>query len=114
MNGNLELNTMMPLIAYALLESLELLGNAARVLADQCVQGIRANPERCRDHAERSAALVTAVAPRIGYDEAARLYKIAVERNLSIREVLLQEGKLSPEEVAELLDLERMTRGGRL
>jgi fumarate hydratase class II len=57
---------------------------------------------------------VTAVAPRIGYDEAARLYKIAVERNLSIREVLLQEGKLSPEEVAELLDLERMTRGGRL
>mgnify|MGYP001031577265 CR=1 FL=1 len=114
MNGNLELNTMMPLIAYALLENLELLGNAARALADQCVEGIRANPERCREHAERSAALVTAVAPRLGYDEAARLYKIAVERNLSIREVLLQEGKLSAEEVAELLDLERMTRGGRL
>ena len=114
LNGNLELNTMMPIIAYALLESLELLGNAARLLADKCVQGIRGNLEQCRRHAERSLALITVVAPRIGYDEAARLYKIACERDLSVREVLLSETQLSPAEVEELLNLERMTRGGRI
>ncbi|MCX8072972.1 MAG: class II fumarate hydratase [Candidatus Binatia bacterium] len=113
-NGNLELNTMMPIIAYALLESLELLGNAAALLAEKCVRGIQANRGRCHEHAEQSLALITVIAPRIGYDEAARLYKIALERNASIREVLLAEGKLSSAEVDELLDLERMTRGGRL
>ncbi|GIW43432.1 MAG: fumarate hydratase class II [Candidatus Binatia bacterium] len=114
LNGNLELNTMMPILAYTLLDSLELLGNAARLLAEKCVRGIRADAERCRQHAERSLALVTAVAPRIGYDEAARIYKLALERDLSIREVLRAEGKLSPAEIEELLDLERMTRGGRV
>ncbi|GBD26292.1 Fumarate hydratase class II [bacterium HR30] len=114
LNGNLELNTMMPIIAHTLLESLELLGNAARMLTEKCVRGIRANAERCRWHAEQSLALMTVVAPRIGYDEAARLYKIALERNWSVREALLKESKLSPAEVEELLDLERMTRGGRL
>lgn len=113
LNGNLELNTMMPLVAYTLLDSLELLASAATVLAEKCIRGIRANVEQCRQLAERSAALVTALAPRLGYDEAARLYKLAVERDLSIRDVLLQEGKLSDAEVGELLDLLRLTRGGR-
>lgn len=114
LNGNLELNTMMPIVAHAALESLELLANGARLLAVKCVRDIRADATRCRHYAEQSLATLTAIAPRIGYDEAARLYRIALERNLSVREVLLAQSKLSPAEVEELLDLERMTRGGRI
>src|SRR5262249_34751920 len=66
MNGNLELNVMMPVIAHNLLQSVELTGNAANVLADKCVSGIQVNAEQCRAWAERTASLVTAVAPRLG------------------------------------------------
>jgi fumarate hydratase class II len=113
MNGNLDLNTMMPVIAHNLLQSLELLGNAAAVLAEKCVAAITANTAHCRAHAERSAALVTALVPLIGYDAAARVYKRALADNTSIRQAILDSGLLPPERLDEILDLEKLTRGGR-
>jgi fumarate hydratase class II len=113
LNGNLELNTMMPLIAHHLVESLEILANAAGVLAERCVRGIRANVERCRFYAEHTAALVTALAPVLGYDEAARLYRRTLEENTSLRDILEREGRLSREQIEQLLDLERIARTGR-
>ena len=113
MNGNLDLNVMMPVIADALLESLDLMGNTARVLAEKCVHGIRANREQCRVYAERSAALVTALAPAIGYDLAAQLFKQALAEDKPIRQVVLEAGALPPEKLDEILDLEKLTRGGR-
>ncbi len=113
MHGNLELNTMMPLIAHHLIESLEILASTAQVLATRCVAGIRANVERCRQYAERTAALVTALAPVLGYDEAARLYRRALEEDASLREILEKEGRLPREQIEALLNLERIARGGR-
>jgi fumarate hydratase class II len=111
--GTLELNTMMPLIAFNLLQSIEIEANAARNLAEKCVSGIRANRERCMELAEKSSALATAVAPSIGYDRAAKIVKKAQEENKTIRQVMLEEG-ISKDEVDRILDLRKMTRGGRL
>ena len=113
MNGNLELNVMMPVIAHALLESVELLGNVARVLAEKCVNGITADAERCRSYAEKSAALVTAIAPAIGYDAAARIFKTAMAEDKPIRQAILDARLLSPERVDEILDLMALTEPGR-
>ena len=109
-NGTLDLNVMMPILAYTLLQSVELSANATQVLAEKCVAGITANQSQCLTYAERSAALVTALAPVLGYDEAARVYKIALAQNTSIREVLVEEGALSREQTDEILDLRQLTR----
>ena len=113
MNGNLDLNVMMPVIAHALLEAIAVTAAAARVFARRCVRGIRANVERCRQYAELTGQLVTAIAPVVGYDRAAELFKKAVERDVPIRQILEEEGVLSREEIARLLDLRRLARGGR-
>ena len=112
-SGTLELNTMMPLIAFNLLQSIGIEANAATVLAEKCIAGIRANRSRCEDLAERSYALVTAIAPTIGYDRAAQIVKRAQEENKTIREAMLEDG-IPNDEVDRILDLKRMTRGGRL
>ncbi len=113
LNGNLELNVMMPVIAYDLVESIEILGNACAVLAERCVQGITANRERCREYAERSAAVVTALAPAIGYDAAAKIFTDALARDVPIRQAILDAGLLPPDQLDEILDLMKLTRGGR-
>ena len=113
MNGNLDLNVMMPVIAHNLIESLELLGNTCRVLADKCIRGITANRERCLDYAERTSSLVTALAPVVGYDAAAKVFKKSVEENIPIRQAILDSGLLEPAKVNEILDLRALTRGGR-
>jgi len=112
-SGTLELNTMMPLIAYNLLQSIQLEANTAELFADRCVAGIVANRQRCRELAERSLALVTAIAPSIGYDRAAKLAERAREEKKTIREVMLEEG-MPKQEVDRVLDLEKMVKGGRL
>jgi len=123
MAGTLNLNTMMPVMAHNLLESIELLGNACRLFNDRCVsggpelagnpgnsRGITANPGRCRLYAELSIMSVTALAPVIGYKEAAEVAQEALRSNRTVREVVL-ERKLVPEkELAGILDLEGMTR----
>jgi fumarate hydratase class II len=83
------------------------------VFADKCVRGIRANRERCLTYAERTGALVTAIAPVIGYDEAARIYERAMAEDKPIREAILDSGKVSAETVDEVLDLKRLAEGGR-
>ncbi len=112
--GELELNMGMPLIAYDLLQSIEILANTAKNLAENCIAGIRANPERCRRYGESSPALVTVVAPIIGYDKAARVAKKMLETGKTIREVLLEEGVIDQKTIDEVLDLKKMTRGGIL
>ncbi len=113
MNGNLDLNVMMPVIAHNLLESIELLGSGAQVLADKCVYGIVANAAQCRSYGENTASLVTAVAPVIGYDAAAKVFKKALAENKSLRQVILEEGLMSPERLDEILNLKHLTEGGR-
>ena len=110
-SGTLELNTMMPLIAYDLLQSIEIEANAAELLADKCVSGIRANRRRCTEFAEKSSALATAIAPSVGYDRAAKVAKRARDEDKTIREVMVEEG-LPKEEVDKILDLKKMTKGG--
>jgi fumarate hydratase class II len=114
MNGNLDLNVMMPVIAHALLESIAVTAAACRVFAQKCVRGIRANVERCREYAELTGQLVTAIAPVVGYDRAAELFKKAMARGVPIRQVLEEERVLPPEELARVLDLHALARGGRV
>ena len=89
-DGHFELNVTIPLIAYALHESIRCLSNGARTFADQCVSGIEANSERCKELVDRSLMLVTALNPYIGYDKAAEVAKIALSENKTLREVILE------------------------
>ena len=110
--GQLELNVMMPLIAQNLFLTLVILTSASRVLAERCVDGIVPDQAMCAYWLDRSPALVTALAPKIGYAEAAKLAKEAVERNLSVRELLIEKGVLKGKELDEVLDLRAMTELG--
>jgi fumarate hydratase class II len=114
MAGNFELNVMMPVIAYNLLQSIGILAAACRLLADRCVAGIEADRERLAGMLERSLMMVTALAPRLGYDTAAAIAKEAYASNRTVREVTLEKQLLSPAELAELLDPLEMTQGGVL
>ena len=110
--GQLELNVMMPVVAHNLFVTMGLLTSASRVLTERCVQGIEADAAMCAHWLDRSPALVTALAPKIGYAEAARLAKEAVEQNLSVRELLMQKGILKGKELDAVLDLRAMTEIG--
>jgi len=110
--GQLELNVMMPVIIHNVLWSLHILKNAMMVLADRCVSGIKANAARCEELAVKSASLVTAVAPYIGYKAAAKLAHDQVESGRDIREILAESGLLPEEDLAEILEPEAMTEPG--
>jgi aspartate ammonia-lyase len=110
--GQLELNVMMPVIAHNIVFALTIVGNATRVFAERCVDGIEADAAQCAHWLERSPALVTALAPKIGYAEAAKLAKEAVATGLTVKQ-LLEKKKLFPkEELEEVLDLRAMTEIG--
>jgi len=110
--GQLELNVMMPLIAHDVLFSMMILANASRVLAERCVDGIEADAAQCAHWLERSPALVTALAPKIGYAEAAKLAKEAVAKNVTVRQLVIEKGLLKGKELDEVLDLRAMTELG--
>jgi fumarate hydratase class II len=112
LSGNFELNVMMPVIAYNLLQSIEILANAARLLANRCVVGLRANEERCRELVEQSLAMVTALAPKIGYDRAAEIAKQAYATGRTVREICQEQEILPPRELEEVLDARAQTEGG--
>ena len=101
--GTFELNTMLPVIAHNLLQSISLLASAAHVFAEKCVAGITANEETCSGYIEKSLALVTGLVPKIGYDKAAAIAKKAYESGRTVREVALDENILSEAELDELL-----------
>ena len=111
-NGNFELNVMMPVIARNLLESVRLLANAALVMARKCVDGIEADSERARKLVERNVIVVTALNPHLGYDAGASIAKEAFATGRTVREVTLERGLLTEEELDEILDLQKMTEGG--
>ncbi|MFF0272438.1 class II fumarate hydratase [Streptomyces sp. NPDC094447] len=113
--GNFELNVMLPVMAKNLLESVRLLANASRLLADRTVDGITANAERAREYAESSPSVVTPLNKYIGYEEAAKVAKRSLAERRTIREVVLdsgyvERGDLTVEQLDEALDVLRMTR----
>jgi aspartate ammonia-lyase len=110
--GQLELNVMMPVIAHNLLFSMLILSNATQVLAERCIEGIVADAAQCAHWLERSPALVTALAPKIGYAEAAKLAKEAVAKNVTVRQLVMEKGLLKGKELDEVLDLRAMTELG--
>jgi fumarate hydratase class II len=109
LGGHFELNMMMPLIAHNLLQSIRLLSNATHNFSLRCIKGLEADRERCEEMIEKSLALATALTPKIGYDNAARVAKKAYESRKTIRQVALEEKLFSKEELKHLLDPRSMT-----
>jgi aspartate ammonia-lyase len=110
--GQLELNVMMPVIAHALLQSLDILAHGIAAFTSRCVTGIQADAERCRRYAEETVALATALTPRIGYERAAALAGEAWKSGRSVRDVAAAQGLLTPAELGDLLDPRRLTEPG--
>jgi fumarate hydratase, class II len=111
-NGNFELNVMMPVMTYDLLESIRLLSNAVDVFCEKCVTGIKANKARCEELVELSMAMVTALAPKIGYDRAAEIAKESVQTGKTVRELCREKKVLSEKELDAALDPISMTEPG--
>ncbi|MER3474034.1 MAG: aspartate ammonia-lyase [Armatimonadota bacterium] len=111
-HGNFQLNVMLPLIAHNVLQSITILGNAVRVLADKAVAGFTVNRERIAESVGRNPILVTALNPVIGYDKAAQIAKRAYAEGRSLKEVALEMTDLTEEQLDRLLDPRPMTEGG--
>jgi fumarate hydratase class II len=111
-DGHFELNVTIPLIAYALHESIACLANGCRVFARQCVVGIEADAARCRELTDRSLMLVTALNPYIGYDQAAAVAKEAFRQNKTLREVVLEKKLLDAATLDRVLQPQSMTQPG--
>ncbi len=107
-NGPLELNMMMPMIAYNVLFALQILTNGIRTLTEKTIRGIQANRKRCEELVEWSMALVTPLALRIGYDRAAQIAYKAYKEGKTVRQVVIEEGLLTEEEANEVLDPRKM------
>ncbi len=110
--GNFELNVMLPIIAHNLLQSITILGNASRLLADNAIAGFVANRERMAELLDRNPILVTALNPVIGYDKAAQIAKKAYTEGRSLKDVAAEMTGMSLEELDRLLDPRKMTEGG--
>jgi aspartate ammonia-lyase len=110
--GQLELNVMMPVMTHNVVFAMLIVGNASRVLAERCIDGIEADEAQCRYWLERSPALVTALAPKLGYAAAAQLAKEAVAAGLTVKEIVVRKELLQGRELEETLDLRAMTELG--
>jgi fumarate hydratase class II len=111
-HGNLDLNVMMPVIVRNLLESITFMANAVRVFTDKAVLGMEADREKAASYVEWSLAMVTSLAPVIGYDRAAQIAKKAVAEGKTVREVCLEEQVLPEDELNAILDPWKMTEPG--
>jgi aspartate ammonia-lyase len=111
-HGQLELNVMMPVIAFNVLLTMRLLTNTARTLTERCVLGIEANADMCAYWVERSAALATALMPHIGYARAAELSKQSVKEGVLVRDLVKREQVLPADQIDDILDLRKMTEIG--
>jgi aspartate ammonia-lyase len=111
-HGQLELNVMMPVIAYDILLSMRILTSAATVFAEKCVAGIEANREMLAYWVERSAALATALMPHIGYAKAAELSKQSVKEGVLVRDMVRRDKLLPEDQIDDVLDLRKMTEIG--
>ena len=106
--GQLELNVMMPLLAYNLTRGPQLLLNFLPVVRTRCIDGITANREKCRDYLEQSPSVVTALTPKIGYAKAAEIFKEAVSRDVLVRDVLLEKKAVTVEELEAAMSPETL------
>jgi len=111
-SGQLDLNAFLPMLSHNLFQSLQLLRNAAVLLAEKCVKGIEANEERCGELVERSFATLTALSPYIGYEAASDLAKEAVESGKTIRELAMEKGLFTKEQLDAILSTVEMTKPG--
>ena len=112
LTGNFELNVMMPVITYNLLQSIDLLSKGVLVFTEKCISGLRANETRTKELVELSLAMCTALSPKIGYDSAAKIAKQAYATGKTIREVALELNVLPPDELNKVLDPWSMTEPG--
>jgi fumarate hydratase class II len=110
--GQLELNVMMPLIAYLLPTMIQVFGNALQAFGEKCVKGLKADAKQCEDYAEKSLSIVTALNPYIGYLKAAEIAKESKETGKRIRDLVLEKNLLPKEKLDEILDLQKMTEPG--
>jgi fumarate hydratase class II/aspartate ammonia-lyase len=111
--GQLELNVMMPLVAFDLCHALEILAAAVRAFDRRCARGLEAEPARARHFAERTVSLATALAPRLGYARAAEIVKASVTTGRSIADLAVELGGLTPADARRLLDPAKLTVPGR-
>jgi len=109
LGSTFELNVMMPVLAYNLLQSIELLASGSRVFARRCVVGLEVDAERSENNVERSLAMCTVLAPAIGYDKAAEIARVAYETGRTVREVALEVSGLDKAKLEELLDPRKQT-----
>jgi aspartate ammonia-lyase len=107
--GQLELNVMMPVVAYNLLHEIEILTNSVEVLATRCISGIKADEDRCRSYAESSMSIVTVLNPHLGYALAGEIAKEYLASGKSIRQIILERGLMDEEQLDKLFDLKKMT-----
>jgi len=107
--GQLELNVMMPVIAFNLLFMIRILGNAVEKVTSLCIAGIEADPDRCQAYAVGSIGLMTALSPHLGYAAASEIAREAVARGVSLVDVIVEQGLYSRAELDRLLDPGRMT-----
>jgi aspartate ammonia-lyase len=110
--GQLELNVMMPVIIYNILWSMEILKNGLNEFTNRCIKGIKADRKKCREYAERSISIVTALNPIIGYMRASEIAKEAVRTHRSVIEIIREKNILSDKEIRKVLDLKKLTHPG--
>ena len=110
--GQLELNAFEPIIFYCMFQSIDTLGYAVETLVDNCIVGITANEERCRQLVENSVGIVTAICPHVGYEKTADIAKKAINSNESVRSLILKENIMDEEELSRILDPIHMTEPG--
>ncbi|KKM12162.1 aspartate ammonia-lyase [Clostridiales bacterium PH28_bin88] len=112
--GQLELNVMEPVIAFNLLQSLEILCNAVKVFRERCIEGITVNREQCQGMVERSVGMITALSPYIGYEEASVLAQEVIASGRTVPEIVAEKGLLSQEEIQAVMSPKAMTEPGIL
>ena len=110
--GQLELNAFEPIIFYCMFQSIDTLGYAVETLVDNCIVGITANEERCRQLVENSVGIITAICPHVGYEKTADIAKKAINSNESVRSLILKENIMDEEELSRILDQIHMTEPG--
>ena len=110
--GQLELNVMEPVLDHALFSSIDALSNCVGLFADRCVRGITANKERCRDMVENSVGIITAINPIVGYKNAAEIAREATKTGRPVREIVLEKGLLTEEEIDHILSPKQLTTMG--
>lgn len=108
--GNFELNVMLPVIGYNIMESIELLANASENFVNQCINGVEANQDKCLEYAEKSLAVCTSLAPIIGYDKAAELAKTAFKKDITVRQAAIELKIMDSAKLNQVLDLMAMTK----